>query len=459
MKTTLIRFHTSDNLRLDGLLYEPDTETKKVIIHIHGTASDFYRTRYIETFSKVFTDNGYAFLTFNNRGSGLGYNFYKEKDGKKIGSVQIGSEREIFEDCSLDIKGAIDFIKSKGYDEIVLQGHSYGCNKVVWYAQNDKFDGKLILLAPCDICDPKKFEHKKARNGETLDMFRYRNNTINENVAKLRNATFAQIGTIDEYISQKDKRDCIETLKKTFQNFVGKLVDGGNHNFDGKYQETAQNTIEWLGAIADFREFWNNVHTDWSKKHIANGKIKQDNWLDKYLPLIPKNEQVLELGCGIGNNVQYLTEKGFNVLASDFSSVALETIKDLMPQVKTQFVDLQKPLPFADKSFSVIIADLCLHYFSEQKTKEIMLEIKRILKPNGYLFARVNSVNDFNSGAGQGEMIEPNYYFVERNNKRFFDLKEIHKYFDLIGKTQAKETDMLRYTKPKKAFEICCQKV
>lgn len=40
-----------------------------------------------------------------------------------------------------------------------------------------------------------------------------------------------------------------------------------------------------------------------------------------------------------------------------------------------------------------------------------MREIKRILTPNGYLIARVNSVDDINYGAGQGEKLEENFFF------------------------------------------------
>ena len=122
------------------------------------------------------------------------------------------------------------------------------------------------------------------------------------------------------------------------------------------------------------------------------------------------------------------------------------------------FVDLQNKLPFPDNFFSVIIADLCLHYFTEKKTKEIMHEIKRILKTNGVLLARVNSTQDTNYGAGQGQKIEDSYYFFEGINKRFFDIQEAEKFFGIIGETQVKETDMLRYSNPKKVIEICSQK-
>lgn len=60
---------------------------------------------------------------------------------------------EVFNDCILDIDGAINFVKEKGYSDIILEGHSYGCNKISYYynKKKDKSISKIVLLAPCDI--------------------------------------------------------------------------------------------------------------------------------------------------------------------------------------------------------------------------------------------------------------------------------------------------------------------
>ena len=127
--------------------------------------------------------------------------------------------------------------------------------------------------------------------------------------------------------------------------------------------------------------------------------------------------------------------------------------------VKTKVLDISEPLPFKNTSFDLIIADLSLHYFDEKTTKNIMKEIKRILTDKGHLIARVNSVFDVNHGAGQGQKIESNFYFVEGYNKRFFDLKDAKKFFSIIGKAQIKQAEMLRYSKPKKVLEIDVEKI
>lgn len=66
---------------------------------------------------------------------------------------------------------------------------------------------------------------------------------------------------------------------------------------------------------------------------------------------------------------------------------------------------MTKGLPFDDNFTDIIISDLSMHYFTKQKTCEILKEMKRVLKPNGILLFRVNSVKDVNHGAGEGTEI------------------------------------------------------
>lgn len=166
----------------------------------------------------------------------------------------------------------------------------------------------------------------------------------------------------------------------------------------------------------------------------------------------------MDLGCGTGNDTLYLVERGFKVISCDYSEVALEKIKKVIPKAETCLLDISKKLPFKNESFDIIIADLSLHYFDDKTTKSIMGEIKRVLKPDGHLIARVNSVEDINHGAGQGIKLEKNFYFVEGYNKRFFDDTVIIKYFSIIGEVNLLHSVMLRYSTPKKTIEVVIKK-
>ena len=199
-----------------------------------------------------------------------------------------------------------------------------------------------------------------------------------------------------------------------------------------------------------FKNYWNETH----KKYV-NNKIIYDNWLDDYQDVLSKcKSSILDLGCGTGNDTLYLTERGFKVIACDYSEVALLSVKKNIKDVETRCIDISKTLPFENETFDLIVADLSLHYFDTETTKSILREIKRILKKGGTLLARVNSIYDINAGAGQGKKIEENFYFVEGYNKRFFSIEDAENFFSIVGDVYIKEADMLRYTKPKKVIQV-----
>ncbi len=203
-----------------------------------------------------------------------------------------------------------------------------------------------------------------------------------------------------------------------------------------------------------FRKYWDQTY----KKYL-NEDVKYDDWLDKYQYILSTCQtNVLDFGSGTGNDTLYLVERGYSVLACDYSKVALQILKKNVRNAKTKLLDISKTLPFSDDSFDVVIADLSLHYFDEKTTEKIMRELKRILTPHGHLIARVNSLNDINFGAGQGQKIEENYYFVDGYNKRFFNKEDVFKYFSIIGDVFITEAVMDRYEKPKNVLEILVTK-
>ena len=99
--------------------------------------------------------------------------------------------------------------------------------------------------------------------------------------------------------------------------------------------------------IENNQEYWNEGY--W-KRVINNQKnsFKNRNWLDKYKEIINKiaGNSAVDLGCGIGQDTKWLIDNGFDVISCDISNIALEKLKELIPNSKTLQIDIRETRKF-----------------------------------------------------------------------------------------------------------------
>jgi pimeloyl-ACP methyl ester carboxylesterase len=133
-------------------LYEPEQATKKILVHVHGMAGNFYENKFLDAIAETLTSNNIAFFAFNNRGCELMKDLTKIVDGRRT-IVRVGNAYEKFEDSLVDIRTAIDFVYSKGFSTVHLSGHSLGAPKVAYYSAeaNDERLSSVIFLSPSDM--------------------------------------------------------------------------------------------------------------------------------------------------------------------------------------------------------------------------------------------------------------------------------------------------------------------
>ena len=210
---------------------------------------------------------------------------------------------------------------------------------------------------------------------------------------------------------------------------------------------------------SSYVNIWNDLH----KEFATNNKPKYDEWLNEFESIISNvKTEIVDLGCGVtGNNTLYLLEKGKQVISCDFAEEALNVIKTIKGS-KTLLFDMLNKFPFEDNSTELVIADLSLHYFKEEDTKRIISEIKRILKPNGYLFFRVNSTNSTEYKKiidRRDEEIESNLFFSKNMEKRFFNENDINKYFKDFKIISLKEENMARWCPDKIIWKCAVQNI
>jgi SAM-dependent methyltransferase len=107
---------------------------------------------------------------------------------------------------------------------------------------------------------------------------------------------------------------------------------------------------------------------------------------------------VLDAGCGGGRNLVYFLQNDYSVYGVDPNEQAVEAVKALSQSLAPArpasnfVVAAAEDLPFADSSFDLVISSAVLHFARGEEHFESMLQsMWRVLKPGGYLFARLAS--------------------------------------------------------------------
>lgn len=112
---------------------------------------------------------------------------------------------------------------------------------------------------------------------------------------------------------------------------------------------------------------------------------------------LPEGSSCLELGTGGGQNAIKYAEMGFNVHGVDSSDELLKTADEIaLTNSRLTFsnVDLDTRMPFDDASFTCVIVVGTLQYLMEPST--CINEVKRVLKPGGYLIVCQRNGLSFN---------------------------------------------------------------
>ena len=148
MLADIVRFTALDGLILYGALCEPKARPDQAILYVSGLGGSFYGST-IEALAKASLKSGIALFSMQHRGS---FDIESFDYANKKKELIAGAAMERFEDSENDIRGAILFLKSRGYKRIILMGKSTGCQKVTYYLSrnNDRCIKGLALLSPVD---------------------------------------------------------------------------------------------------------------------------------------------------------------------------------------------------------------------------------------------------------------------------------------------------------------------
>jgi len=159
-------------------------------------------------------------------------------------------------------------------------------------------------------------------------------------------------------------------------------------------------------VIPDQKPVWDKRHASGDHEDLRDTPSPLARLVE---PKFKRASKILDLGCGIGRDAVFFDKNGHDVLATDVSDVAIRQNKEHFKNtgVKFSVLDMRDPFPYAEESFDVVYANLSLHYYLDGKTREIIREVARVLRPNGIFTFACKSYDEIHN---QGKEVEKNIY-------------------------------------------------
>jgi SAM-dependent methyltransferase len=119
------------------------------------------------------------------------------------------------------------------------------------------------------------------------------------------------------------------------------------------------------------------------------------------------SRRILELGAGQGRDTLFLAEKGFAMVALDYSESGLRSIRhksqalNISQTVDVLRQDVREPLPFRDESFDGCYSHMlyCMA-LSMHQLESLSAEVWRVLRPGGINIYTVRNTEDADYGKG-----------------------------------------------------------
>jgi tellurite methyltransferase len=146
--------------------------------------------------------------------------------------------------------------------------------------------------------------------------------------------------------------------------------------------------------------------------------------LIEHSELIPKSGIALDIAMGLGNNANYLIQKGLSVIGVDISRVALHKVKRKIPQLLAVVADLNE-FYIPENKFDVILNFLYLQ-------RDLWLSMIHGLKIGGVIFLECLTLDmlSIHSDINPTYLLKPGELQQIFSNSEFRDHLEIIYYFE-----------------------------
>lgn len=187
------------------------------------------------------------------------------------------------------------------------------------------------------------------------------------------------------------------------------------------------------------QDYTNRILESYNQKAAERDSNKIEDWKIEerkaFLDYI-KNEGVeslLELGAGPGKDSQFFNEQGFDTLSTDLSPEMVKLCRQ--KGLKAEVMNFSN-LEIEDNTFDSVWALNCLLHVPKHDLKNVLLEIKRVMKPGALFYMGVYGGPN-HEGVWEDDFYRPQRFFsffkAEDLKALLSELFEVE-YFNIIPK-------------------------
>jgi ubiquinone/menaquinone biosynthesis C-methylase UbiE len=155
--------------------------------------------------------------------------------------------------------------------------------------------------------------------------------------------------------------------------------------------------ITWLKAMrSDCEAQYDSYSSLYGEEYGTYSNVTHQQFIQKFLSLLPKNSSILDAACGAGRYLPFLLEKKHSVIGIDQSQAMLARAREKFPTVQFEKVGLQE-MAYRDFFDGAICMD-AMENVCPEDWPLVLDNFHRALKQRGCLYFTAETIENADEG-------------------------------------------------------------